>query len=76
MLPEEAGLSGEEWRKTNPWLISSIAQFCWRNLGRPSIRKPTGMGGGLLPDDWRTNTVKPVAEVLQEKQPYTRVPPV
>ena len=34
------------------------------------------MGGCLLQDDKCTNTGRPVAEVLREKDPDTRVPPM
>ena len=44
---------------------------------RPSVRQPTGRGGGcLLPDDQCTKTGRPVAEVLWEKHPVMCVSPV
>ena len=47
------------------------------SFGRPSDGQPTGRGGGcLLPDDQCTKTRQLVAEVLWEKHPDVRVPPV
>ena len=45
---------------------------------RKSVLWATGREGGgcLIPDDQCTKTGRPVAEVLWEKHPYMRVPPV
>ena len=45
---------------------------------RQAVQRATDQEGGgcLLPDDQCTKTGRPVAEVLQKKQPDMRVPPV
>ena len=45
---------------------------------RQDVRQATNREGGgwLLPDDQCTKTGRPVAEVLREKHPDMRVPPV
>ena len=43
--------------------------------GCPSGNRPEG-GGCLLPEDKCTKTGRPVADILREKHPDMRVPPV
>ena len=47
----------------------------WGKLSQ-AVFWPTNRGGGVLLDDQCTKTGRPVAEVLQEKHPDMRVPPV
>ena len=45
----------------------------WQDVRRSTNRE---RGGYLLPDDQCTKTGRPVAEVLREKHPEMRAPPV
>ena len=56
---------------------ATMKQCCLVSFVRPYAGQYTGRGGGcLLPDDQCTRTGRPVAEVLREKHPGIRVPPV
>ena len=75
--PGRAGLPVAERRKRRRKTGSTMTRCCLVSFGRPSVGQPTGKGGrGLLPDNQCTKTGRLVAEVLQEKHPDMRVPPV
>ena len=59
------------------WLAASTSPCCLESCCRQSVEQPAErVGGGLLLGDVCTKTGQPVADVLWEKHPGMRVPPV
>ena len=66
---------GEDYEEAIAWSYHDtvFSGKLWQAVRQETDREG---GGCILPDDQCTKTGRPVAEVLREKHPYTRVPPV
>ena len=64
-------------RRRIAWHVTSTERCYWESCGRRSIWPPAERGWGcLLPGEVCMKTGRPVADLLWEKRPDIRVPPV